>query len=508
MVAFGLLTDPDDNTLRQLAAYPIRVCSSRHQEASRRTFGRVAEQPLHLEAGAQHALDNEGLDSALALLGPFLPFLSPDLCKLCGGGYFAGVAGPATALDHPYEDGDGFGTVSDPAARQKLLRVALQEAGVFDWTPDGVVINKLYDSESPFSNDTVDARMGMLYNVAVQGPTPCKTFKALCPNMRNRTLPGDRLYVLVTAKVEEVRLVYFDRNHTEYSGGWETYARMHVFQRGALLGLQQDGFMPREGNMDIHDFQVHTGNVHEFNRSADAPATQNYGDYLFFRCALYRFALLTPTRIREEVLQKVCKTRDHCHSPMLRAYLDRWEEVRLLLLHDCGEQLLLDYLETPVCDIDDRDPPAGARVQALVARLSDDTKDALVDISVTAGWLLPQQAKVSEYQYELVGSQQLWTRSMDTTSGAAQARSSNSATAQHAPWKRGSRRVLGAWKIGNVLDSAAVPMVDKPDKQHMLNTAMLASRTFADRCNVQVEWVDGQTLARRYSGPRPSQRRN
>ena len=69
-----------------------------------------------------------------------------------------------------------------------------------------------------------------------------------------------------------------------------------------------------------------------------------------------------------------------------------------------------------------------------------------------------------------------------------------------------TRRIVGAWKIGSVLDSAAVPMVDVVDGPHMLNSALNPARAFADQCNVGIEWLGCRDMQRMFGGDTPLER--
>lgn len=87
------------------------------------------------------------------------------------------------------------------------LEVRLEQLGLFDWTPDGVVINKLTSGESPFVEGYLNAEMGAMFNVAVQGPAVCKTFKVQGFGMMHRTQPRDEMFVVLTANVGVAKIV-------------------------------------------------------------------------------------------------------------------------------------------------------------------------------------------------------------------------------------------------------------------------------------------------------------
>ncbi len=81
----------------------------------------------------------------------------------------------------------------------KALYAEMAKKGMFDWTPDGIVLSKL---EGPtgdvMASSQIDAKQAQLFNVAVQGP-------AIARNWRNmplhHALPLDKVYVLIVADV-------------------------------------------------------------------------------------------------------------------------------------------------------------------------------------------------------------------------------------------------------------------------------------------------------------------
>lgn len=76
----------------------------------------------------------------------------------------------------------------------------------------------------------------------------------------------------------------------------------------------------------------------------------------------------------------------------------------------------------------------------------------------------------------------------------------------NAPFVETNRVVMGAWKIGTVLDSASMPIIDMPDTKYMLNTAMNPARTFSDQCNVAIEWKSASMLHASFGGVAPKSR--
>lgn len=74
----------------------------------------------------------------------------------------------------------------------------MREAGIFLWTPDGVVVGKDHTGSEPDWENIFDTKHGQLFNVAVQGPAVLSTFTG---ERRLVSMPGERLFVLVTCDI-------------------------------------------------------------------------------------------------------------------------------------------------------------------------------------------------------------------------------------------------------------------------------------------------------------------
>ena len=79
------------------------------------------------------------------------------------------------------------------------LSQLMANAGLMDWTPDGIVLSKGdNDPRDQESDAYLDARDGQLYNVRVQGPAISSSWTG-DPAME--VLPGDKLFVVIVADV-------------------------------------------------------------------------------------------------------------------------------------------------------------------------------------------------------------------------------------------------------------------------------------------------------------------
>lgn len=101
---------------------------------------------------------------------------------------------------------NGAAPISDTLPRNlgdeiafEALFAELRAHGMFDWTPDGMVLSKLESpSGEPMSNAELDARSGQLFNVAIQGPAVAKTWTG---NPMMQCLPMDKVFVVMVADV-------------------------------------------------------------------------------------------------------------------------------------------------------------------------------------------------------------------------------------------------------------------------------------------------------------------
>jgi hypothetical protein len=80
-----------------------------------------------------------------------------------------------------------------------ILERILENIGIMDWKPDGIVLSKGTDDPSDALNDEyLKARDGELFNVRVQGPAIASTWSG---DAGLEMLPLDRVFVLVVADV-------------------------------------------------------------------------------------------------------------------------------------------------------------------------------------------------------------------------------------------------------------------------------------------------------------------
>lgn len=79
------------------------------------------------------------------------------------------------------------------------LYAEMRAAGMFDWTPDGLILSKLESpSGEPLSSAELDARQAQLFNVAIQGPAITKTWTG---NPAMQAMPLDKVFVVIVADI-------------------------------------------------------------------------------------------------------------------------------------------------------------------------------------------------------------------------------------------------------------------------------------------------------------------
>jgi uncharacterized membrane protein YgcG len=98
----------------------------------------------------------------------------------------------------------------------QYLEHMLMNAGVFDWTPDGIVDSKLSQGDR-LLDDELDSRDGELYNVTVGGPAVSSSWAG---DYNREVMPLDKVFVVLVADVWH-GLAKADTD-TNYKTAWKT----------------------------------------------------------------------------------------------------------------------------------------------------------------------------------------------------------------------------------------------------------------------------------------------
>lgn len=78
-----------------------------------------------------------------------------------------------------------------------ILESQLSAKGLFDWTPDGMCLSKFSNvPDDVLEDQRIDARDGVLYNVAIQGPAIATNWTG-SPHLA--VLPSDRVFIVIVA---------------------------------------------------------------------------------------------------------------------------------------------------------------------------------------------------------------------------------------------------------------------------------------------------------------------
>ena len=88
-----------------------------------------------------------------------------------------------------------------------ILNAWMDSRGMMDWRPDGIVVGKDHAGPDEASDKEYDARLGQLFNVAIQGPAITTNYAG---NHKLTCMPGDRVFVLVLCDV-----VFQDKDGTK-----------------------------------------------------------------------------------------------------------------------------------------------------------------------------------------------------------------------------------------------------------------------------------------------------
>lgn len=143
---------------------------------------------------------------------------------------------------------------------------------------------------------------------------------------------------------------------------------------------------------------------------------------------------------------------------------------------------------------------------------TDNARDLLMAwyrVLVLSGIAVVSDCKLSDARLELMSSQQLSQHECYVTNhlhhGFFERKTAFQEFEKGAFWthKSGSvsysgfsRRIMvGAWKVGSVIDSAASPIVNQIPQDYMHQSAMHSSNVFADNLNVAIEWWPGSKLS-------------
>ena len=417
---------------------------------------------------------------------------------------------------------------------QKGLYAVLKKHGVFNWTPDGIVLSKLETGPSPDADAYLDARQGQMFNVSIQGPAITKTWtgdpKMVCQ-------PMDKVFVLVVGDI--------DYKLVDAKGrGGESEDKTKLSDEATLLRCKElsNAFrnvmrpgttFPNASNAPNENFtSVGTGSGGGYSLSVDTrpPATPNKINENIggpsaaakaLRDALSR--MREPAKRRREKDVSVRRTtlyetwrqltfratifeqKYRLHNSSTHADVKKWynNEKAFTTGHNTtdndttrnlhmGVKQLLEKLETLLTGFSDKKTPTDGRTGAFSADFYGMQKKVLLgDVTVGSATLVNLRlmrctsAYLSQYSYPELNDPHSRlglniTYKKDSGSDPAQGLTSF---------------VLGGWCVGTVLDSAASRSMQGP-------MVRVAPQSMAMNVNVNIEWWSANDLHRHYGDPK------
>ena len=109
----------------------------------------------------------------------------------------------------------------------------MRRLGMFDWTPDGLILSKLESpSGEPLSSAELDARQAQLFNVAIQGPAITKTWTG---NPEMHAMPLDKVFVVIVADISTAVVNDQTKGYGaigELSDAWNAYLAYETAKPG------------------------------------------------------------------------------------------------------------------------------------------------------------------------------------------------------------------------------------------------------------------------------------
>ena len=134
--------------------------------------------------------------------------------------------------------------------------------GIFDWTPDGVVLSKDHAGPDDQSDRGYDTRLGQLFNMVIQGPAIVTNFVG---DYKLKTLPGDKVFVCIVCDVhfdkaalpaggDYAKMVDADVSSTEIqNAAAERDLLLNTFDFPTFLRKSSRGFRQRNADNDAND---------------------------------------------------------------------------------------------------------------------------------------------------------------------------------------------------------------------------------------------------------------
>lgn len=319
------------------------------------------------------------------------------------------------------------------------LYAAMKQQGMFDWTPDGLILSKLESpSGDPLSSAEIDARQAQLFNVAIQGPAITKTWTG---NPALQAMPLDKVFVVIVADISSK----VDADKTKGVGVgkamselWDSYKQIHTSP-----SAQQSASL-REYENKLADIGTQFTNVSSaVEKSAYATAVA-----AFFKAS-------------KEV------AADTTNDDDLKTGLEN------------AKAELRTYTDTAI-DVKAFDDAAADLKQGTIGIASSSMSNFRL-MRVTSSFLINNSAvKVDSANNNKLAPSSRCGLKLGVKLGGPPG--GETYTGEY---------IIGGWCVGTVLDSAA-------SRSAVGNQVRTAPASMAMSINVGVEWMSGDDLYRRY----------
>lgn len=406
----------------------------------------------------------------------------------------------------------GFSMSSDRSAPRHLggelaqrgLYALLKQHGVFNWTPDGIVLSKLETGPSPGADAELDARQGQMFNVSIQGPAITKTWTG---DAKMACQPMDKVFMLVVGDIEY-----------KLTGADPTAAEKHTMKACRDMSLALRKIM-RPSRTKETEFPTSTNapnsNFGPGNRSSRVANT--FGDFLDtpestpeskdeFQAALRNMMDAATKRegsgevrgMRDLLVQ--IKNRETFFATALQQNKEtamKWydnqkpyvmgknrNDAPETMTGDTGVKQLRELLNITLLGFTDNNDPTDDRRAVFQEEFYDKQKEVLNGSST------PTIATLHNMRLMRCTSSYLAQYSYPKQNDA-QSRLGLNITYNVKEGSGLASFVLGGWCVGTVLDSAASRSMQGP-------MVRVAPQSMAMNVNVNVEWWSPDKLHQHY----------
>lgn len=324
------------------------------------------------------------------------------------------------------------------------LYADMKQQGMFDWTPDGLILSKLESpSGDPLSSAEIDARQAQLFNVAIQGPAITKTWTG---NPALQAMPLDKVFVVIVADISS-------KVHTDPTKGIGV---------GNEMGKLWDSYKNIHTSSSVSQSANLTANLTAYEKALATIGT----------------AFTTVSSAVEESAYATAVADLFKTSKDVAA--DTTNDAKLKTALEDAKAELRTYTDTAI-DLEQFDVAAAKLKQGTIGIASSSMSNFRLK-RVTSSFLINNSAvKVDSANNNKLAPSSRCGLKLGVKPGA---------TPEQGDTYTGEY-IIGGWCVGTVLDSAA-------SRSAVGNQVRTAPASMAMSINVGVEWMSGDDLYRRY----------